>query len=108
MKLLQTLTAQGTATVENTKSVITAGENRTQSKSVRFFLNVSAIGGTPTLDVSIVASVDGIDHVLGSFTQATGVTSESIVIADCPPRIKVVSVVAGTTPSITSTVYAQE
>lgn len=70
--------------------------------SVRAYLNVSAAGGTtPTLDVEIVAPINGTDHIVGFFAQATGVTRETITIPDCPRDLKAVWTVGGGTPDFT-------
>lgn len=77
-----------------------------------FFLDVSAASGTPTLDVTVKGKdpASGGYFTLGSFTQATAVTSEAIVIggpADTEilcRTMRVEWVVGGTTPSFDFTV----
>lgn len=74
----------------------------------RFYLSVSAVTGTdPTLDVDITATVGGVDYVLGSFTQATGETTESIEVSSCPVEVKAEWVIGGTaTPTFTFQVHS--
>lgn len=63
--------------------------------------NVS--GTTPTFDISIEHSKDGVNfHALKSFTQITAASSQLIALADTEQPmdfVRVQSVVGGTTPS---------
>lgn len=71
----------------------------------RAYLNVTAVtGDSPTLDVDVVTVVDGADFVLGSFTQASGVGTETILVQGMPENVKAVYTIGGTTPSFTFTV----
>jgi hypothetical protein len=103
----------------NTVNVATVAAATTSSESalkevtsrltkVRFSLHVSAASGsTPTLDVTIVAEINGQDQVLGTFTQVTTTgDAESIVVDACPGDVKAVYVIGGGTPSFTFTVDA--
>ena len=94
------LTASGETTVVNTvgaRNALTAG--------AEFYLNVTSLTGTsPTADFDIVATVDGIDYILGSFAQATGATNERIAIAECPDVVKVEYTLGGTVTDLDYTV----
>ena len=63
---------------------------------MRFYLNVSAAAGTsPTLDIDIEGLIDGVFHVLGSFSQKTAASSETLTIAGCPKTIREVHTITG-------------
>ncbi len=65
-----------------------------------FYLNVTVVAGTtPTLDIDIKATVNGVQYTLGSFAQATAATTEVITIANCPQDIQISTIITGTTPS---------
>ena len=76
-----------TASGEGSK-VDTIGSREHCEGSARFFLNVTGFTGT-SADFDVVATLDGTDFILGSFTQVTGVTSEVIRIEDCPSGVKI-------------------
>jgi len=77
--------------------VDTIGSRENEEGSARFYLDVTSLAGTtPTADVSIVATIGGTDFTLGSFTQAIGATTESILITTCPSRVKAVYTLGGT------------
>ena len=72
------------------------------SPDARFYLNVSAASGTsPTLDVDIVKTINGIDFILKSFAQKVTTGQEVIEITNCPKQVKAVFTITGTTPSFT-------
>jgi len=74
---------QSTAIIDETSGGHVLGENGIAS--ARFYLDVITLTGTTQqLDVSIEHDVDGQTYVLGSFTQATGTTNETITITNCP------------------------
>jgi uncharacterized membrane protein len=70
-------------------------------------LNVTAASGTlPTLDVVVQDTVDGTNYgTIATFTQATAVTKQ-VIRVDTPftDTLRVVYVIAGTTPSFTFSV----
>ena len=68
-------------------------------------LDVTAASGTtPTLDVIVEHSHDGTTWAtLGSFTQATGVTSETKTFGPCRRFARGKATVGGTTPKFTFT-----
>ncbi len=76
-------------------------------RAIRAQLNVTAASGTtPTLDVAIQDSVDGVNwNTVASFTQATAVTRQviNIITATTPiaPYLRVTWTIGGTTPSFT-------
>ena len=83
------------------------GENREYTA----YLDVTAIGGTPTLDIKFqewdFASETWFDIPSANFTQATGVTRERITFQSNASRLRCERVVAGTTPSVDYTVGLQ-
>ncbi len=64
---------------------------------MRCYLDVTAFGGTsPTLDVDIIGVINGIDHLLGSFTQVGEAASqEAITIVAAPDDIDVDWTISG-------------
>ena len=86
-------------------AVDTVGARDARQSDAAFYLNVTSLTGTsPTADFDITATLDGIDYVLGSFAQATGVTNERIVITDCPDVVKVEYTLGGTVTDLDYTV----
>lgn len=103
-KLQQTLvnvTGEGTGTL-NTDFGVTENRNFTA------YLDVSASTGTPTLDVKFQewdqASGTWFDVASGAFTQATGVTAQSLSFVSNSRRLRCNRVVGGTTPTFDYTV----
>lgn len=104
---LASRTASGESGLASTSSDAVADPHSSGEPSLRVFLNVTAAAGTsPTLDVDIVATVNGEDYVIDSFAQATGVTKEARVISDCPRVVKAVWTIGGVGPSFTFEVQA--
>lgn len=68
------------------------------TSDVRFYLSLTASAVPTTLDVDIVATVGGVDYVLGSFAQlgAVGAGTEVITIANCPANVKAEFTIVGT------------
>lgn len=64
-----------------------------------FFLEVIAASGTPTLDVSVNAKVNGAYFGLGSFAQQTGTGKALLTIARAPQTLQVAFTIGGITPS---------
>lgn len=64
---------------------------------MRCYLDVTAFGGTsPTLDVDIIGVINGIDHLLVSFTQVGEAASqEAITIVAAPDDIDVDWTISG-------------
>lgn len=68
----------------------------------RFILScTNATGSNPTLDVDLVAVVNGVETTLASFQQLTAAGEEHIVIPACPETIRAVWTIGGTTPAFT-------
>ena len=93
-------TLQGTGTVNGTS-------RRVAPAHAVGYLDVTAIGGTPTLDVDLEGfdAASGQWFTIGSFAQATIVSNERVTfdpLLDSP--IRAVGVVAGGTPTVTYTV----
>lgn len=88
--------------------VASRGKSKSEaSERARLFLNVTALvgTGTPTMTVSIVHVIDGVDIVVGAFpTSPEGLSSESIVIEACPAEIKAKWVESGTVTDFDATV----
>lgn len=62
----------------------------------RFTVNCTGFTGT-SMAVDIVAVIGGVDVVIASFTNVTGVSQETITVADCPSEVKIV----GTATAVT-------
>ena len=75
----------------------------------KFYLTVTTQTGTsPTLNVFIVKVIDGVQHILGQFTQVTTVLGAStpINISNLPDDIQVAWVIGGTgSPAYTFSVW---
>lgn len=112
---LITLAAQGAGTVTS------ADQTNKQGRGVQIGINITAIGGTPTLTVTVEGkdSVSGVYYTLlasaaisaAGFTLLTvypGAPSTANVSAPqvLPMTWRVKAVVAGTTPSVTATIGA--
>lgn len=99
-----TLFASASRTATVTGTAHETGDRRV----ARLKLDVTAASGTtPTLDVDIETSRDGVTwYVSGSFTQATGVTSEEkLFMLDRFVRPK--ATIGGTTPDFTFSVAGE-
>jgi len=55
----------------------------------RFYLNCTGITGT-SMAVDIVATVGGVDYIIGSFTDVASISSEMIELTNVPVMLKVV------------------
>jgi len=75
------------------------------AQDVMLLVNISVVGGTPTLVVSLEESADGSSSwtaVLGSATASlTTVTSAVTNARPTKPYVRVTSTVGGTTPAVT-------
>lgn len=74
------------------------------------YLNVTVVSGTsPTLDVKLQDSSDGVNWVdipSGAFTQATATGVKRLVVSDVGRYVRAVATIGGTTPSFTFDVKA--
>lgn len=95
-------TANGEGSYVDTAPGQLPGESR-----ARLFLNVTALvgSGTPTMQVSIVALIAGVDQEIAAFTLSPeNASAESIVVEACPSSIKVKFVEGGTVTDFDATV----
>lgn len=93
-----------------TSSAATAYEvgNRNTLRSLTMAVTASS-GTTPTLDVRVETGPDNSTWTtVGSFTQATGVTSQTKSFAGLDRYARVAWTVGGTTPSFTFSVSGAE
>lgn len=73
------------------------------------FLNVTAVSGSPTLDLKLETSADNSTwYTVGSFAQKTGVSSERKSFAGLDRFVRLTWTIAGTTPSLTFSVTGGE
>lgn len=111
----------GTSATDWIVNFLTAGTEDTTAKTATFTsdtielgsystyraeLNITAASGTtPTLDVVIQTSKDGVTNwqQAGYFSQQTAVSSHSNVFPNCDRFVRVVCTIGGTTPSFTFT-----
>lgn len=71
------------------------------------YLDVTAASGTsPTLDIDVIALVNGKEYTLDSFAQKTAVSTERLVITNAPRDVNLDWAIAGTTPSFTFNIQA--
>jgi len=91
---------------EDAAEIDTIGSRDHISADADFYLSVTALVGTaPTADFSIIGTINGVEHILGAFTQASaGVTVEKITILNCPSRVLSRLVVGGTVTDLDATV----
>lgn len=102
------IVASAARTASGESSLVATQSGGFLADDTRFYLSVSAVTGTdPTLDVDIVATIGGVDYVLGSFAQLTTAGAESIEVSACPPSVKAVWTIGGTaTPTFTFEVHS--
>jgi hypothetical protein len=94
-------TASGTGTAFNTDA----------AKSLKAFLTVSAASGTtPTLDVRLETSIDGGTtwRTVGSLAQINTTGTRNGVLGPLGDQCRWAWTIAGTTPSFTFTITAEE
>lgn len=85
--------------------VDTIGARDHVDSSAFFYLNCTSLTGTsPTMDVTIVASLSGTEFTVGTFTQLTAASTEKIEVTGCPSSIKVVYTAGGTVTDFDCTV----
>jgi hypothetical protein len=87
-----------------------AGVETGDRGTLRLLLTVSAASGTtPTCDVAIETSNDGSTNwrSMGSFTQATGVTSQRKCFSGADRFVRATATIGGTTPSFTLSVAGE-
>lgn len=97
-----TETATGEGVVKDT---ISTNALYYSQPNVSAYLNVTAASGTiPTLDVTIVTTVDGVEYVLGTFAQLAVTGTERIAINNAPQDLKAKFAIGGGTPSFTFSV----
>lgn len=70
-------------------------------RTVKLYLGITAVGGTPTLDVDIVKTVNGQLFVIASLPQQTAVGNTVHEIANCPNGVQARGTVGGGSPSVT-------
>lgn len=110
--IVNTQRASADITLTNgTLTVTTAGTSTTGLgiyTEGQLFLNVTAATGTtPSLTASVQGSTDGVNWFnLVTFTAATGVTTQNLPITNFGNKLRVNSVISGTTPSFTFSVTA--
>ena len=83
------------------------GGNLPGETRARIFLNVTALtaGTAPTMNVTIVALVGGVDQLIVAFTQSTeGTSQQSVIVEGCPRSLKVEYVAGGTVADFDATV----
>lgn len=101
-----TLTTQGAGTV-------LSAEYAPEGDTIGVAVDVTAVGGTPTLDVKVEWSPDGAtfgdaDPTADAMTQITGVTTAAKAFAVKGGVYRISAVVAGTTPSVTGRIQVIE
>lgn len=102
----QTLTLAASAARTTTADGATLDPEGATVASVK--LDVTASSGTPELDVTIQGQ-DAADawFTLGTFTQATGVTAQTIAVPIAGRKVRAVWTIGGGTPSVTFSVIGE-
>lgn len=62
---------------------------------IRCYLDVTAAGSGDTIDVDLIGIVRGARFVIGSFTQASGITTETVFFSQAPNLLSLDWTVAG-------------
>lgn len=103
----RTVSGEGAAAEIIARQVLASGYDEQLNPDLRVYLSVSAASGTtPTLDVTIVKTINGVDYTLGTFAQKVAAGSEVITVANAPESLKAVFAITGTGPSFTFEVNA--
>lgn len=68
----------------------------TSGKARLTFVVKALTGSSPTVDFEIFHNIEGVLVSLGTFTQATGATSESLIIDMCPRFLVITATFGGT------------
>lgn len=84
--------------------VNTSVDENSQSQDVNVYLNITA-AGTGTIDITYVTEIDGVDFLLASVAQQSGVAQVITTIANAPLAIKAVYTVAGGAPTFSFTAH---
>jgi hypothetical protein len=97
------------ASAARTTSVAGTAVEVGDAADVRLLLDVTAVAGTPTLDVTIETSFDGSTswRSLGTFAQKTAVSSERKSFGGCDRFVRANWVIAGGTPSLTFSITGE-
>ncbi len=66
------------------------GKSAIKSGGALFSMSCTGTFTGTDMAADVVAEIDGVDHVLGSFTDITGNSVETIVVAFCPDNVKIV------------------
>ena len=83
------------SSVETITGNDTAGVVHRDGGDIRCYLDVTAAGAGDTLDVDLIGIVRGSRFVIASFTQATGVTTESVLFTQAPNLLSLDWTIAG-------------
>lgn len=97
------------AAVTRTTTLVGAAVDTNGKGDISLDLAVTAASGTtPTLDVALETSKDGVSwRSLGSFAQKTAVSSERKSFSGCDRLVRTNAVIGGTTPSFTFSVVGE-
>lgn len=102
--------ATGEGLVVDTLQDVSGGSQypkHTDIGDCRFYFSVTVFGGSsPTANIALVTIVNGVEHILGTFTEALAATQESIVIVQCPATVKAKYTLGGGSPVLTATIDA--
>jgi hypothetical protein len=68
---------------------------------IRCYLDVTAASVADTLDVDLIGIINAKRYLIGSFTQATAISTATVLFNMAPDKLAVDWTIAGTTPSFT-------
>lgn len=96
------LVASRTETSNDNSGTVNTLPTEVTGSDLVVYLDVTASSGTSeTMDITINGIVNNKVYQLGAFTQATGVTTERVVITDAPADVRFDWTLGGTSPSFT-------
>lgn len=103
----ETVSGEKDAVLVNESGVLNPSFQQPLTPGARAYLCVSAASGTkPTLEVSIVKTINSIDYVVGVFRSFDEPGTEVIEIRSCPDLVKAVYIIdANSSPSFTFEVH---
>jgi hypothetical protein len=83
------------SSVETLTGADTAGVVHRDGGDIRCYLDITAAGTGDTLDVDLIGIVRGQRFVIASFTQASGISTESILFTQAPNLLSLDWTIAG-------------
>jgi hypothetical protein len=83
------------SSVETITGADTAGVVHRDGGDIRCYLDITAAGTGDTIDIDLIGVVRGSRFVIASFTQASGISTESILFTEAPNLLSLDWTIAG-------------